>query len=110
MGTLFYGDSRFAIGIDDRALAHLHLVILSKLRRNEAFSFTWHKGPPGDAPQSTIWMHPSIPLNFYYENSRMPTINRAWIESLVEAANSNSGLALLPEPQQPDQVDTHQGG
>lgn len=46
MGTLFYGDNRFAIGIDDRSLAHLQLVILAKLRRDESFSFTWHKGVP----------------------------------------------------------------
>ncbi|ROQ36794.1 hypothetical protein EDF46_3342 [Frondihabitans sp. PhB188] len=106
MGTLFYGDNRFAIGIDDRALAHLQLVILAKLRRNESFSFTWQKGADGDAPQSTIWLHPSIPLNFDYENRLMPSISRAWIEILTAAANSNPGLALIPEPQesQPDHV------
>jgi hypothetical protein len=98
MGTLFYGDARFAIGIDDRSLAHLQLVILAKLRRNESFPFTWHKGTPGDAPQSTIWLHPAIALNFDYEQPRMPAINPVWIERLTMAANSRSGLGLLPEP------------
>lgn len=101
MGTLFYGDNRFAIGIEDRALAHLQLVILAKLRRGESFSFTWHKGTTGQSPQSTIWLHPAIPLNFDYDQPRMPIINRAWIRQLTDVASSGPGLVLLPEPQPP---------
>jgi hypothetical protein len=102
MGTLFYGDHRLPIEVEDRALAHLQLVILAKLRRGEAFSCTWHKMEPDADAQSTIWLHPAIPLNFDYEQPRIPPISRAWINQLAEAANANAGLALYPEPENPE--------
>lgn len=60
MGSLYYGDAQDAIQIDDRALAHLKVVIATKLRRNESFTLSW-RHPEGDAPgRSTLWLHPSI--------------------------------------------------
>jgi hypothetical protein len=40
VGTLFYGADRHAIDVDDRALAHLQLAIVTKLRRHEGFAFS----------------------------------------------------------------------
>ena len=61
MGTIQYGNGE-EIHIEDRALAHLKVVIATKLRRNESFTLSWQH-PDGDpAGRSTIWLHPSIPL------------------------------------------------
>jgi hypothetical protein len=40
MGKLIY-DTQVKTGIDDRALAHLQIVMLNKLRRRESFAFSW---------------------------------------------------------------------
>jgi hypothetical protein len=44
MGRLTY-DSHFSVDFDDRTLAHLQLVIVAKLRRNEAFFLSWRDDP-----------------------------------------------------------------
>lgn len=54
MGTLYYGDSRVPIEIEDRALAHVKLVILAKLRRGEGFGFSWNYGADGGGGRSTV--------------------------------------------------------
>src|SRR3546814_1359043 len=58
VGTIFYGDSATPIEIEDRALAHLKVVIATKLRRGESFTLSWTH-PEGQEPgRSTVWLHP----------------------------------------------------
>lgn len=97
MGSLFYGDAREPIFIEDRALAHLKVVIATKLRRNESFTLSW-RHPEGLGPgRSTIWLHPSIPLRFVFEEPEPPPLSRTWIEDLAHSANSSGGIALVDE-------------
>ena len=98
MGTLFYGDARRAIEIEDRALAHLKLVIINKLRRSEPFAFSWVTSPELGAGRHTVWVHPAIALEFRFEDSTPPALNRDWIEALSVEASSAAGLTLLAEP------------
>lgn len=97
MATLFYGPSDDPIHIGDRALAHLKIVIATKLRRNESFTLSWRHpdGEPGG--RSTIWIHPSIPLRFVFDEPEAPQINIRWIEDLMHSANSTGGIALVDE-------------
>lgn len=97
MATLYYGASDDAIHIDDRALAHLKIVIATKLRRNESFSLSWKhpEGEPGG--RSTIWVHPSIPLRFVFDEREAPQINVKWVEQLMHTANSSGGIMLVDE-------------
>jgi hypothetical protein len=101
MGTLVYADADIDIDVDDRALAHLQIVIGSKLRRRENFFFSWTEHPSVGSGRSSIWMNTSIPLYFKYSGGRTPAINRAWIALLMESANSGAGLVLTPEPNGP---------
>ncbi|WP_144875138.1 hypothetical protein [Microbacterium sp. 1.5R] len=97
MATLIYGPSDVPIHIDDRALAHLKIVIATKLRRNESFTLSWKhpEGEPGG--RSTIWIHPSIPLRFVFDEPEPPQISMKWIEQLVHSANSSGGISLVDE-------------
>ena len=97
MGTLSY-DSRFSADFDDRVLAHLQLVIGAKLRRGESFHFSWKNDPSTGHGRTTWWLHPTVPLIYKYSGSRLPTINRYWIEALMASANSAAGLQLVGEP------------
>lgn len=97
MGTLFYGDSQTPIGIEDRALAHLKVALITKLRRNESFTLSWEHADEQPRGRSTLWLHPAIPLRFVFDEPERPDLNRRWIEDLMRAANSTGGIALVPE-------------
>jgi hypothetical protein len=98
MGTLFYGDSGTPIVIDDRALAHLKVAITTKLRRGESFTLSWQHGSDQPRGRSTLWLHPSIPLRFVFEEPERPELSRQWIEELMRSANSTGGIQLVIEP------------
>ena len=93
MGTLVY-NGRTTIAIEDRTLAHLQVVVINKLRRREAFAFTWDDG----GNPTVCWMNPSIALEFIYAGNRPPHLNRGWLELMAMTANANSGLVVMPEP------------
>ncbi|MDR5701922.1 DUF7882 family protein [Agromyces aerolatus] len=97
MGTLFYGESGTPIGIEDRALSHLKVAITTKLRRGESFTLSWQH--PADQPRgrSTLWLHPSIPLRFVFDEPERPELSRRWIEELMKSANSTGGIQLVIE-------------
>ena len=97
MGNLTYGQA-LSVEFDDRTLAHLQIVIGSKLRRNETFYFSWKDDQRIGDGRTTIWVHPTIPMVFKYYGSRPPAINRLWLAALEQAANSPSGLVIVPEP------------
>jgi hypothetical protein len=97
MGTMFYDSSAGPIHIEDRALAHLKVVIATKLRRHESFTLSW-KHPEGTpVGRSTIWLHPSIPLRFTFDDPVAPELNPEWIEQLMNSVNSSGGITLVDE-------------
>lgn len=97
MGTLYYGDSQTPIGIEDRALAHLKVALITKLRRGESFTLSWQHPDDGPRGRSTIWVHPSIPLRFVFDAAERPELNKEWINELMMSANSTGGVQLVPE-------------
>lgn len=105
MGHLIYGLAP-AVAIDDRALQHLRAVMVTKMRRDESFSFTWnnetnvHGDDALDKPglYGTIWVSKSSSLYFSFDQAPSASLNRAWLEALAESASSTVGLRLVPEP------------
>lgn len=95
MGTIYYGGSATPIDIEDRALAHLKVVIATKLRRGESFTVSWThpEGHPGG--RTTLWLHPSIPLRFTFADPEPPELSREWLEELANSAHSSGGIVLV---------------
>ncbi len=93
MGTIEYNSSRPPIEVDDETLAYLKIVIGTKLRRHESFMMTWlpDKNSSG---RLTIWMHPSIPLVFAFDESTMPGIEPKRLERMMEHLNARGELVL----------------
>lgn len=98
MGRLFYGAGHARVEIEDRALAHLHQVINNKLRRGEAFFFSWKEDVSVGDGRRSIWIHPAADLEIRYHGGRTPALNREWLEALAIVANSAGGLYLVAEP------------
>ena len=96
MGSLYYGDDRDPIEIDDRLLAHVKVVMATKLRRNESFTLSWRHaaGTPG---RSTIWVQPSIPLRFVFDSAEAESLDPALLSSLANSANSSGGMSITVE-------------
>ena len=109
MGTIYYGGSATQIHIEDRALAHLKVVIATKLRRHESFTVSWQH--PEDQPRgrTTIWLEPSIPLRFVFDNPEPAELSREWIEELANSANSSGGIMLVSDHFDTDPVRTLTG-
>ena len=101
MGTFYYGDARYPIKLEDRTLAHLKIVILTKLRRNECFAFSWAKKSIDGSGHGTVWIHPALAFHFEFLGSKEIPINLAWLESMSECANRALGLSIGDEPRPP---------
>ncbi|UYK39621.1 hypothetical protein [Microbacterium terricola] len=97
MGTIYYGGTASPIHVEDRALAHLKVVIATKLRRNESFTVSWRHLDDEPRGRSTIWIHPSIPLRFVFDDPEPADLSRDWIEELANSANSSGGILLVDE-------------
>lgn len=98
MGILLYGSPSIEVAFDDRALTHLQIVITAKLRRHESFVFSWTDAPEAGSGRSSIWVDPSSTLYYRFYGSRVPSINRDWIDVLMASANSGGGLYFTAEP------------
>lgn len=94
LGQLLYGLGSEPFPIDDRTLAHLEIVVLAKLRRNESFALSLEVPVGG---RTTLWLGSSSVLQFRFDNGRHE-INRAWLEELIDSANTTAGMRIVPEP------------
>lgn len=90
MGHLRYGSPAQTFEIDDRTLAHVEIVTLAKLRRGEPFALTV---PSPTGGRSTLWINAASMLVFELDGDAGP-IDRPWLETLIEAANTAPGLRL----------------
>ena len=93
MGQLWYGTPPAVFEFDDRTLAHLELVTIAKLRRNEHFAFSIDGAKAG---RTTIWIGTNSTIQFHFDVSDHE-ISRRWLEDLMDSANSTGGLRVVPE-------------
>ncbi|MGG7510851.1 hypothetical protein [Plantibacter sp. YIM 135249] len=97
MGRLIYGSSARELELDDRTLAHVKSIAVMKLRRNESFTVSWQRSEDAGGGRVSIWMHPSISLQFEFDDATRPELNRTWLESMMQDANKSGDLHIGPE-------------
>jgi hypothetical protein len=98
MGTLKYDG--VTTEFDDRTLAHIEIVIVRKLRKQESFFMSWHE-PGAGGGRNGIWVHPTAMLTFHFAFTGAPDIDKAWLERLTVSANSPSGLFITDSDGKP---------
>lgn len=106
MGKFTY-ENTVKVDFDDRVLAHLQIVIMTKLKHREGFHFSWKDDASIGNGRTTVWIHPNPSLVFKFYGSRRPSINPAWVSALAFTANSPSGLYVVPEPPEPVTTPQH---
>lgn len=101
MAHLYYGADGAPIKIPEALLAHIKVVITTKLRRGESFMMTWRHDD--GAGRSSIWLQASIPMRFVFDDPEPAELDRELLAHLAESANSNGGLSFtLPGPSTAD--------
>jgi hypothetical protein len=91
VGRLIYRD-RATFDIDDRVLAHLRIVIMNKLRRNEGFML---QVPVNEGVrQASLWIHASNALVLQFYGGREPAIDRELVDQMMHDASGSDGLTL----------------
>ena len=95
MGLLRYHNEEF--GFDDRMLAHVQIVISTKLRRGENFFLTWTLPASNGSGRHALWIDNGVPLHITYSGSRPPQINREWIEALI-LSSATGAVNLVDAP------------
>jgi hypothetical protein len=104
MGQLFYGTTPAGIEMPDRLLAHLKVVISTKLRRSESFTLSWRHAD-GDG-RTTIWLQPSIALRFVFSSAEPELLDSETLRTLADQAHSSGGLTVdLAESAQSGVID-----
>ncbi|TDN91664.1 hypothetical protein [Microbacterium sp. BK668] len=94
MGCLYYGDSDRGIEIPDALLAHLKVVITTKLRRRESFTLSWRHDVADPHGRSALWLQESIPLRFVFSSEVPETLLPAVLQEFSRLANSTGGLTI----------------
>ena len=94
MGTIQNGVVREYV--DDRTLAHLHIVIARRFRDGENFSMVLPA--VGDAAPIRMWMDRDIPLSLTYVGLDTLGINSLWLSVLVQHSHRSGGLVVSAEP------------
>lgn len=92
--VLFAGGVR--LDLEDRALAHLHRVMLMKLHKGESFHLSWRDDVSIGDGRTTIWVTPETPFVCRL-GAPIDDFDPHWLERLAVAANSVQGLSPLPE-------------
>jgi hypothetical protein len=92
MGTMSHGN--VAVEFEDRILSHLQIVIVQRFRRGEPLVVSWLDSLAVGDGRSSMWMTPALPVYFKFAGSRVPEIDRKWLQQLTESAESSPGLVV----------------
>ncbi|QEE62310.1 ATP-dependent DNA ligase [Salinibacterium sp. dk2585] len=95
MGFMLYDGT--SVQFDDRLLAHLQIVMVQKLMKQESFLVSWKDGPSLGDGRGSFWMSPNTPIYFKFLGSRTPEINQEWLLQLGHSADSSQGLVVTDE-------------
>jgi hypothetical protein len=94
MGQLYYGGSEAPIEIPDRLLAHVKVVMATKLRRGESFTISWRHPDSAPAGRTTLWIQPAIELRFVFASAEAERLDSALLQRFAQQAGSAAGLVL----------------
>nr|WP_201469929.1 hypothetical protein [Microbacterium hydrocarbonoxydans] len=94
MGRLRYDSTLEPIAIDDVTLAHMKIVVGTKLRRQESFMMSWN--PTNGLPDArlTAWIHPSIPLVMAFDTADPITVDAERVSRMMNSLNAHGELLI----------------
>ncbi|MCS5732437.1 DUF7882 family protein [Herbiconiux daphne] len=100
MGYLYIGPTGFMTQIDDRALAHLKVIILTELRNGRGVALSLRHEPAEGSGRETFWVHPGTDVRFQFLGGRAPRLNHTWLRAMADSCTSGTGLYIMNEPEE----------
>jgi hypothetical protein len=94
MGQFIYG-SLIKVTIHDTTLAHLEAVVGARFRRDEPFYLSWCWQVNTGESRTTVWLHPTISVQYRYLTTRRPALDRDRIAQMLLEANTTPGLRIM---------------
>lgn len=95
MGTLSYAGIDYRI--EDRVLAHLKIAITAKLRMGEAFLLNWQVPVEEGSGRISLWISPFVPVSYRFSGSKVPELNRHWLDALTRSSHGIRGMLVMDE-------------
>ena len=83
--------------MEDRALAHLQVVITTKLRRNEGFLLQWDRPAELGSGRGGFWIHPNCDIAYDYDGGREPALDHEELDRMMMAASATGGVRVVAE-------------
>lgn len=90
MGRLYYANNPEPVELPDRLLAHLKVVIATKLRRNESFSIAWDDAT---GRHEWLWLDAAVPLRVVVDDPDL-VLDPGVLRTLTDRANTSAGLTV----------------
>jgi hypothetical protein len=106
MGHFVYG-ANAKYEFSDRTLAHVKVAAGLKLRRQESFYLSWVKPKSEGSGRVTVWLSPSIPVQFQFKTPQPEDLNQVWLKALAMTAMSDRGMVVLEEQEAAAYVRDH---
>lgn len=94
MGRLRYDSTLDPIVIDDVTLAHMKIVVGTKLRRQESFMMSWIPGDDSRDGRLTAWIHPSIPLVLAFDSADPIRVDAERVSRMMNSLNAHGELLI----------------
>lgn len=94
MGKFTYGSSEYVVTMSDVELAHLQLVIATKLKVGEPFFVSWKSDASLGAGRSSLWISTAAIMRFDYDRVRVPAIDRELFAKMLDGSYGLGGLQL----------------
>jgi hypothetical protein len=96
VGTL-YSNMHDSVDVDDELLEHLAIVVSARFRHQQAVALTLNHDANEPPSRSTSWLTPAAALRFEFDSSTPEELDRALLNRLMDAADSDRGIVLADE-------------
>ncbi|WP_431072331.1 hypothetical protein [Microbacterium phyllosphaerae] len=94
MGRLTYDSTLDPIIVDDVTLAHMRIIVGTKLPRQESFVMSWTPGSDSRDGRLTAWIHPSNPLGLAFDSAEPIRVDAGRVAAMMNSLNAHGELPI----------------
>ena len=94
MGRLTYDSTLDPIIVDDVTLAHMRIIVGTKLPRQESFVMSWTPESDSRDGRLTAWIHPSNPLGLAFDSAEPIRVDAGRVAAMMNSLNAHGELPI----------------
>ncbi|WP_158170938.1 DUF7882 family protein [Rhodococcus sp. JT-3] len=101
MAQLVYASGSHRLITTNHNLLHLQIAIQHRFGKGEGFNFGYADESGGPVARTFIWLHPSIPLQFIYDDEEPVKFNPELAAEYVKYSYDQFGLSFGSDTRRP---------